>query len=178
MRLDFQGITNGILAGLVSVTAGCDIIETWAAFCIGIIGSFVYCFSCVLMQKLKIDDPLEASQVHGFCGAWGCIAVAFFAKDIGIVYGHADSGKLLGYQITGCLCIAAWSGGLSAFYFTTAQPIRKVVHKFDMFRTKEKDELIGGDLHYFGPSELDASMTEIDLRTCIKQEIANYAHKG
>ena len=46
---DFQGITNGILAGLVSITAGCDIVDTWAAFCIGIIGSLVYCFSCVLL---------------------------------------------------------------------------------------------------------------------------------
>ena len=76
---DFQGITNGILAGLVSITAGCDVVETWAAFCIGIIGSFVYCFSCLLMQKMKVDDPLEATQVHGFCGIWGCIAIAFFA---------------------------------------------------------------------------------------------------
>merc|ERR1719223_2138735 len=123
------------------------------------------------MQKLKVDDPLEASQVHGFCGMWGCIAIAFFAQDIGIVYGHADSGKLLGYQIIGCLCIAIWSGGLSAIFFFTA-------HKFGVFRMSEKDELIGGDLHYFGPRELDVSLTEIDLRTGINKEFELSAQKG
>lgn len=49
---DFQGITNGILAGLVSITAGCDIMDTWAAFCTGIIGAFVYCLSSLMMKKM------------------------------------------------------------------------------------------------------------------------------
>jgi ammonium transporter, Amt family len=96
--------------------------------------------------------------VHGFCGIWGCIAIAFFAKDIGILYGHADSGKLLGYQILGCLCIAVWSGGLSAIFFLIANGM-------DVFRMSEKHELIGGDLHYFGPRELDVQLSEIDLKS-------------
>ena len=51
-RFDFQGITNGILAGLVSITAGCDIMDTWAAFVVGIIGSLVYCLSSRMMSAL------------------------------------------------------------------------------------------------------------------------------
>lgn len=82
--------------------------DTWAAFLTGIIGSFVYCGSTRMMAALKIDDPLEASQVHGFCGIWGCLAIAFFGRvppssasetytGIGIFYGAEGSGKLLGY---------------------------------------------------------------------------------
>lgn len=61
IRMDFQALTNGILAGLVSITAGCGSVEPWAAFLIGIIGGVVYCLSCRLMDCLKIDDPLEAA---------------------------------------------------------------------------------------------------------------------
>ena len=61
-----------------------------------------------------------------------------------------------------------WSGGLSAIFFLVA-------HKFDLFRMSEKDELIGGDLHYFGPRELDVPVACIDLRTGINQEIQNSA---
>lgn len=51
-RFDFQGITNGILAGLVSITAGCDVVDTWAAFIIGIIGALIYCLSSRMMSAL------------------------------------------------------------------------------------------------------------------------------
>lgn len=167
---DFQGITNGILAGLVSITAGCDVMDTWAAFCVGIIGAFVYCLGVMLMNKLKIDDPLEASQVHGFCGIWGCLAIPFFKKEYGIFYGHPDSGKLLGYQIVGCLAIAAWSAGLSAIFFLIAS-------KMGYFRLTEKDELIGGDLHYFGPRELDTSLANLDIRTGVMHAISASAKR-
>ena len=60
-RLDFDAIANGILAGAVSITAGCADVEPWAAFIIGILGSFVYSSACVLLKKLQIDDPVEAT---------------------------------------------------------------------------------------------------------------------
>ena len=87
MRMDFQALTNGILAGLVTITAGCASVEPWAAFIMGGMGSLTYCLSCLAMNKLKIDDPLEAFQVHGACGIMGCILLAFFQIDNGIVYG-------------------------------------------------------------------------------------------
>ena len=121
VRFDFLGITNGILAGCVSITAGCDQMEPWAAVCVGFIGSFVYCYGALFMQQFKIDDPLEATAVHGFCGLWGCVAIAFFAKDEGILYGHDDSGMLLVSQILGCVCISVWSGSLSAIFFLVCQ---------------------------------------------------------
>merc|ERR1711990_745467 len=103
-------------------------------------------------------------------GIWGCLAIAFFKKDEGIFYGHADSGKLLGYQIAGCLCIAVWSGGLSAIFFLIAS-------KMGVLRLEEKDELIGGDLHYFGPKELDTALANVDLREGVVQAISASAKR-
>lgn len=59
-RLDFGALTNGLLAGCVSITASCASVEPWAAIVIGIIGSVIYSLACVLMEKFEIDDPLEA----------------------------------------------------------------------------------------------------------------------
>ena len=112
IRYNFSALTNGILGGLVSITAACDRVHPWAAFVIGFIGAFVYIGSTRMMSKMKIDDPLEAAQVHGFCGIWGVIALAFFKftegpDNCGILYGCKNSGKLLGAQIVGLLFIIA-----------------------------------------------------------------------
>ncbi len=61
LRYNFGALTNGILAGLVSITASCDRVHPWAAFVIGGIGAFVYIGATRMMNKFKIDDPLEAS---------------------------------------------------------------------------------------------------------------------
>ena len=60
IRYDFFALTNGILAGLVAITAGCASVMPWAAVIIGIIGSTTYSVACLAMNKAKIDDPLEA----------------------------------------------------------------------------------------------------------------------
>ena len=87
--MDFQGLTNGILAGLVSITAACNNVEPWAAVIIGIFGSLCYSVSCKVMDKLEIDDPLDAFQVHGVCGFYGCLCAALFEKDVGVFYDQA-----------------------------------------------------------------------------------------
>lgn len=77
-RYDVGALTNGVLAGLVSITGVCDHCEPWSAFFIGLIGSLQYSLACKLWKKLGVDDPIEASQVHGACGIWGLIAVGIF----------------------------------------------------------------------------------------------------
>ena len=63
---------------MVSVTACCDNIELWAAAIIGIIGSLIYTQTKKLISKFEIDDPLDISEVHGFCGMWAILAVGIF----------------------------------------------------------------------------------------------------
>jgi len=156
LRYNFSALTNGILAGLVSITASCDRVHPWAAFVIGCIGALVYIGSCRLMAKLKIDDPLEASQVHGFCGIWGVIALAFFKADEGIFYGGEKAGRLLGAQVVGLLFIIAWVGILSGLFFAISK-------KFGVLRLSYTDEILGGDIHYFGPLEFTGNLYQYDI---------------
>merc|ERR1719409_829497 len=91
-KFDLSGLCNGILAGLVSITAPCSNVETGSAFLIGIIGGFVYTGASALLQKLKIDDPLDAFAVHGAAGIWGCFAAALFDFGSGTGKHHGWSG--------------------------------------------------------------------------------------
>jgi len=174
IRYNFSALTNGILGGLVSITAACDRVHPWAAFVIGVIGAFVYIGSTRLLQKLKIDDPLEATQVHGFCGIWGVIALAFFkftdadpeTDACGIFYGCGNSGKLLGAQIVGLLFIIGWTGILSAIFFLISK-------KFGVLRLSYTDEILGGDIHYFGPLEFTGKLYQYDIEEGLAQKLGD-----
>jgi len=122
------------------------------------------------MAKIKVDDPLEATQVHGCCGIWGVIAVAFFAKDKGIFYGADGSGKLLGAQCVGCIAIIAWvciTCGLF-FYISMAR---------GYLRLSEADEILGGDIHYFGPLQFTGKLYTYDLEEEIEKKIEDSPHR-
>lgn len=108
-------IGNGVLAGLVAITAPCGAVDPWAAFIIGGIGGVIVVFSVFFFDKIKIDDPVGAISVHGVCGAWGVLSIGFFAKyddaflqreNAGLFYG--DNGGQLLTQIVMLLIIAAW----------------------------------------------------------------------
>merc|ERR1719163_399149 len=75
---DNCGLCNGILAGLVSITAGCGNVEAGSACLIGFLGGLLYTGTSELIKKVKIDDPLDAFAIHGACGAWGTMAAALF----------------------------------------------------------------------------------------------------
>jgi len=69
-----SSLANGLLAGLVSITAGCDASNMYWSIAIGVIGGCVFAGSIRLVKALGVDDPLDAFSVHGACGFWGCIA--------------------------------------------------------------------------------------------------------
>eukprot|EP00747_Dinoflagellata_sp_TGD_P204132 gnl/TRDRNA2_/TRDRNA2_77792_c2_seq1.p1 gnl/TRDRNA2_/TRDRNA2_77792_c2~~gnl/TRDRNA2_/TRDRNA2_77792_c2_seq1.p1 ORF type:complete len:194 (+),score=25.73 gnl/TRDRNA2_/TRDRNA2_77792_c2_seq1:1-582(+) len=116
-QADVCALANGVLGGLVSITAGCDGVYAWAALFIGFIGGFVYMGASLGIKRLQIDDPVDAFAVHGACGIWGVMAVAFFNNGAGVFYG--GEGKIIGVQLCGVLAIVAWSGGLSFILFCT-----------------------------------------------------------
>lgn len=154
-RLDFHGLCNGVLAGLVAITAGADCVESWAAVIIGLLGSVTYSLAVRFANYLEVDDPIEAFQVHGCCGFLGTVAVAFFKKDEGIFYGGEGSGKLLLVQIYGCLAIIAWSSSMTSIYFLFS-------NKLGTTRMKPLQEILGGDIHYFGPIEFEGLVENYD----------------
>ena len=78
---DGGAANNGLLAGLVGITAGCSTCEPEGAMVIGIVSGFVYTYSSKLLIKLQIDDVVDAIPVHCFCGAWGVFAASLFATE-------------------------------------------------------------------------------------------------
>lgn len=166
--MDFAAISNGLLAGAVSITAGCADVEPWAAFIIGILGSFIYSFSCNLLNCLEIDDPVEATQVHGCCGFWGCVALGLFHMEKGLFYG--GGGKLLGANVVGCLSIGVWTSVISSIYFMTLK-------KFNVLRLSASDELLGGDVHYFAPIKFEGKLSTYTKGLALTRLNTSYVKK-
>jgi Amt family ammonium transporter len=79
---DLSMALNGMLAGLVGITAGADSIAPWPAVLVGAIAGIIVVLSVLLLDKLKIDDPVGAISVHGICGNWGTIAVGIFGSGV------------------------------------------------------------------------------------------------
>jgi len=124
-KLDVGGFCNGILAGLVAITAGCAFVKPWEALIIGFIGGLIYQGASMLLRKLKIDDVVDAFPVHGACGMWGVLSLGLFGDPDegiggnGLLYG----GDQLRVQIMAVLIIMAWTGVLSLLILA---PLRKL----------------------------------------------------
>ncbi|MCW3788757.1 ammonium transporter [Plebeiibacterium sediminum] len=141
---DLSMTLNGALAGLVAITAGCDVVSPTGAVLIGIIAGFVIVFSIELFDKvLKVDDPVGAISVHGVCGALGTLLVGLFATDGGLFYGGGAS--LLLSQAIGVVTIGAWAFGLGLILF---QVLKATVG----LRVTEQEEREGLDIHEHGQS--------------------------
>jgi len=112
---DLGACLNGVLAGLVSITAGCPVITPGLSLIVGAFGGLVYLASSKLLKAVKIDDPLDASPLHGFCGAWGVLAAALFAnKELATAAGYNTSvdgwwGKQVSANLVGELAIIGWT---------------------------------------------------------------------
>ena len=175
VRLDPQGLTNGILAGLVCITASSDSVDSWSAILIGIIGSLTYSYSVKISTHYKVDDPLEAFQVHGCCGFIGLLSVAFFKKDKGILYSYKsfedeDGNKVVAgfefllVQFLGGLMIIIWSGTIASIYFFISK-------KMGTLRLSVQEEILGGDIFYFGPIKFKGKLAEYDQTENIRNLI-------
>ncbi|MCI1786426.1 MAG: ammonium transporter [Bacteroidales bacterium] len=101
-------VCNGILAGLVGITAGCDAVSVAGAAIIGVICGVCLTFSVPFIDKvLHIDDPVGAVSVHGVCGALGTVLTGLFSTTAGLFYGHGW--KLLGVQLIGVFAVISWA---------------------------------------------------------------------
>lgn len=135
---------NGVLAGLVAITAGCDAVTPGAAIIIGIIAGILVVLAVEFFDKiLKIDDPVGAISVHGICGAFGTLAVGLFAENGGLFYGGGFG--MLGSQAIGVVSVAAWALGCGFILFFAL--------KYTMgIRVSAKEEENGLDFYEHGES--------------------------
>ncbi len=104
---DVSMTLNGALAGLVGITAGCDVVSPLGAAVIGAICGVLVVLAVEFIDKvLKIDDPVGAISVHGVCGAAGTILPGLLSLDEGLLYGHGA--RFLGVQLLGVISVIAW----------------------------------------------------------------------
>ncbi|OWM67339.1 ammonium transporter 1 member 1-like [Punica granatum] len=148
-------VCNGLLGGFAAITSGCSVVEPWAAVVCGFVAAWVLIGCNKLAEKLHFDDPLEAAQLHGGCGAWGLIFTGLFARGryVDEVYGAptqrphglfmGGGGKLLAAQIIQILVILGW---VSA----TMGPLFYGLHKLKLLRISRDDEMEGMDLTRHG----------------------------
>jgi Amt family ammonium transporter len=127
---DLSMVLNGILGGLVGITAGADLMSPMEAIIIGLVAGVIMPFSVVMFDKIKIDDPVGATSVHLVCGIWGTLAVGIFGDKAGL-------GQLLN-QFIGVAAVGAFS-------FAFAFGLMYILKKTTGIRVSEADEKLGLD---------------------------------
>lgn len=133
-HIKVERILNGILGGLVAVTASAHLIGFGGAMIIGAVGGVVVHFAHeVILRVFKLDDPVSAIAVHGFAGVWGTLALSFFVGQGDPTY-SAMSQFLV--QLTGVFAVFIWS-------FSTGLILFFILKMFNALRVSEEDEIIG-----------------------------------
>ena len=150
--LDVSQMGNGAIAGLVAITAPCAFVDPWAAVIIGLVAGLLVPPLVILIDKLKVDDPIGCLPVHGVAGIWGTLAIGLFAtaerttdiglgKSAGLFVG--GSGAQLWVQFYGILATIAFTFTLAALTFLA------IKHTVGL-RVSEEDELAGLDISEHG----------------------------
>ncbi|MCR5503044.1 MAG: ammonium transporter [Lachnospiraceae bacterium] len=175
---DVSMCLNASLAGLVAITAPCDVTDVFGSIVIGIIAGLLVCFGVWLLDyKLHIDDPVGAVAVHCVNGIWGTLAVGLFATDTAPGYSIADSAgnvmkglfygggfKLLGIQCVGVLSTAAWTAVTISIAFIL---IKAVIG----LRVSEEEEIIGLDATEHGLASAYSGFAIMDVSNTLSMNV-------
>ena len=167
---DVSMCLNASLAGLVAITAPCDVTDAFGAIVIGAVAGLLVCFGVWLLDyKLHIDDPVGAVAVHMMNGIWGTLAVGLFATDTAPGYSIADANgntlvgllygggfKLLGLQALGVVTVAAWAAVTITIVFLAIKAI------FGL-RVSEEEEITGLDATEHGLPSAYAGFAIMDV---------------
>lgn len=174
---DLLSVLNGILAGLVSITACCAFVEVWASVIIGAIGAVIYIFAAELLLKLKIDDPLEAFPIHGAAGFWGALCSGIFNKkeyqdlagfqsEYGGFVMNIKEWKLLAANLIGSLIIICWVLVLIVPFFLA-------LRLTNILRISREAEIVGNDVskHGGGAYPEFAGTTDEELNENVEEAV-------
>lgn len=147
---DLSMALNGTLAGLVAITAACDVVTPGASILIGLVAGMLVVLSVFFWDRLHIDDPVGAVSVHMVNGVWGTLAYGLFAAEKTLDIGAADSGLFyggglhaLGVQALGVVTVGTWAFGCGFVVFYTLK-------KLGILRVPAKVELKGLDITEHG----------------------------
>jgi ammonium transporter, Amt family len=151
---DLSMIINGILAGLVGITAGCDGVTYWGSIWIGAIAGFIVVFAVSFFDRIRIDDPVGATSVHLVCGIWGTLAVGLFNKDLGLFYGGGINQFIA--QILGILTVGGFTVVVS---FITWYVLKATLG----IRVSQEEEQKGLDIGEHGMEAYSGFVKEADV---------------
>jgi ammonium transporter, Amt family len=135
---------NGILGGLVGITACCDCMSDWMSMVVGAVAGVLVILGVMLLDKLKIDDPVGAWPVHGLCGIWGCLAIGILPNshlEVNPDTGYAATNFMI--QLIGTLSIAAWA-------FVTMFALFSIMKAAGILRVGVEEEQAGLDISEHG----------------------------
>ncbi len=178
---DVSMCLNASLAGLVAITAPCDVCDAFGAIVIGFVSGLLVVFGVWLLDyKLRVDDPVGAVAVHFMNGIWGTIAVGLFATDTAPAFARAISGganqiagkglfygggfKQLGIQLFGMLCTAAWTAITITIAFL-------VIKKIFGLRVSEEEEITGLDVTEHGLPSAYAGFSIMDISNTMTMDV-------
>lgn len=171
---DVSMCLNASLAGLVAITAPCDVTDALGAAIIGLVSGLLVCFGVWLLDyKLRIDDPVGAVAVHCFNGIWGTIAVGLFATptspafetagiNAGLFYGGGF--KQLGLQLLGFVCVAGWT-------IVTITVTFLIIMKTAGLRVAEEEEITGLDVTEHGLTSAYSGFAIMDISNTMTMEV-------
>jgi len=143
-------VCNGLLGEFAAITAGCSVVDPWASVVCGFVSAWVLIGCNKLAVVLRFDDPLEAAQLHGGCGAWGVVFTALFARRdyVEQIYGAppgrpyglfmGGGGRLLAAHVVQILAIVGWVS-------PTMGPLFYALHKLGLLRVPQAVEELGMD---------------------------------
>ncbi len=175
---DVSMCLNASLAGLVAITAPCDVTDAFGAIVIGIVAGLLVCFGVWLLDyKLHIDDPVGAVAVHCLNGIWGTLAVGLFATNSAPGYSIADAAgnemtglfyggglKLLGIQLVGMGATAAWTALAITITFLGIKAI------FGL-RVSEEEEILGLDSTEHGLASAYSGFAIMDVSNTLNMSV-------
>ena len=175
---DVSMCLNASLAGLVAITAPCDVTDAFGAIVIGIVAGLLVCFGVWFLDyKLHVDDPVGAVAVHCLNGIWGTIAVGLFATNAAPGYSIADAAgnemvglfygggfKLLGIQLLGFLAVAAWTAVMITLTFLAIKAVLGL-------RVTEEEEILGLDSTEHGLASAYSGFAIMDVSNTLQMAV-------
>ncbi len=175
---DVSMCLNASLAGLVAITAPCDVTDAFGSIVIGAVAGLLVVFGVWLLDyKLRVDDPVGAVAVHMMNGIWGTVSVGFFATDtapgysianasgqklVGLFYGGGF--ELLGLQLIGFLSVAAWTAATITIVFLL---IKATIG----LRVSQEEEIVGLDSMEHGLASAYSGFSIMDVSNTMSMEI-------
>ncbi len=143
---DLSMIGNGILAGLVGITAGCGTVNQLGAIVIGAVAGILVVFSVSFFDRIKVDDPVGAVSVHGVCGIWGLLGIGLFARYDDAFLGREKAGLFYGGGIEQLVVQALMALIIVAYVAVMATIVFTIIKKTVGLRVTEEEERQGLDV--------------------------------